>query len=516
MNTKFELRDYQKECREIILNDDKNKLIWIATGGGKTIIFNTITIEAINSGERVLIIVPSIEILTQVKENLFLLKPALNLSVIQGKNRDTTGDVVIATRQTLSKKTNMKSGLMDELLENGTFKYIIIDEVHEAPKQIMSIYNHNKNSIFLGFTATPYNVRLDEVFPDGISYDARITYLMEEGYLCGCEVIRKITKTDITDVSIISEKRKDYATQELQDKINNDTRNNLIVNTILQVYNERKSIIVYCSGLEHVETLTKMLKLHNLNVDSIDGNTNKKKRADIIERFKSNKIRILVNCNVLTTGFDCPITDCIIFAAPTKSKTVYAQRLGRGLRPHPDKQNCLLIEFVDINNTFDTIQIQDVLNDDSLDISNIMKKDNLKCENTSKLYNLKSNIKIKNGIENYNWIKEDFGYILFLSRKEALIITRNTSGLYNVYITSKESGSLNFNNPSLKMSNIKSLDEAIDDSQKYIAQGNFKIDLSYLDKDDDENKTDLIQKRIISNVNIIKESFKSINYIPIS
>ena len=72
----------------------------------------------------------------------------------------------------------------------------------------------------------------------------------------------------------------------------------------------------------------------------------KKERGKIIEDFKSGKIRYIVNVGVLLVGFDYPEIDMIILARPTLSLSVYYQAIGRGVRLHEDKKDCLVVDLV--------------------------------------------------------------------------------------------------------------------------------------------------------------------------
>lgn len=532
----FVLRDYQSECKNVIFNDNRNKLIKVATGGGKTLLFNHVSVDAVKSGARILIIVPSEEILAQVRNNLLELKSDLNISIIQGPKKELHGDVVIATRQTLTSRYSLSIGLMENLLSRGVFKYVIVDEVHEAPNQIRKIYEYNKDSIFLGFTATPYNVRLDDIFTDGISYNANIPFLISNNYLCKCTVKRKTTNSDISHVSCLSKSKSEYITHELEKKINNSSRNKLVVDEILKIYNERKSIIVYCAGIEHVKTITEMLKEYDLSVESIDSTIKSKhQRKEIIDRFRNNDTKILVNCNILTTGFDSPVTDCIVFAAPTKSKTRYVQRLGRGLRIYPGKKNCLLIEFVDANDYFDSINVSDIMNEE-LYTENYVKKStndikfdfnkdsyiykdknfyNYNSYNYNKSYDLESYIEINNGITNYNWIKESFGYVLFLNKKDALVIIKNIYNSFDIYLFTKDLATGIYSYPKLKVNNIDNLDGAKAACENYVLHNTIQLDMSLIDKDNPVCLTNSNLTKINFNIKKLKDALKYINYTSI-
>jgi len=72
-----------------------------------------------------------------------------------------------------------------------------------------------------------------------------------------------------------------------------------------------------------------------------------KDRENVLKDFKNNKIQAVASCGVLTEGFDEPQVNCIVMARPTKSKTLYTQSVGRGLRIFPTKEDCLVLDFAD-------------------------------------------------------------------------------------------------------------------------------------------------------------------------
>ena len=68
------------------------------------------------------------------------------------------------------------------------------------------------------------------------------------------------------------------------------------------------------------------------NSEHIDGSTRKERRTEIINKFRENKISILCNFGVLSTGFDAPKIDVVFISRPTMSIVLYSQMIGRGLR----------------------------------------------------------------------------------------------------------------------------------------------------------------------------------------
>src|SRR6185369_10554713 len=95
------------------------------------------------------------------------------------------------------------------------------------------------------------------------------------------------------------------------------------------------------------------------------GATEKKKRAEILERFAHGRTAVVCNCGVLTEGFDDPGVEVVIMGRPTKSRSLYSQMVGRSTRPLPGvvdgpetaeerraaiaasaKPSCLVVDFV--------------------------------------------------------------------------------------------------------------------------------------------------------------------------
>ncbi|VTP64948.1 type I restriction enzyme EcoKI subunit R [Serratia rubidaea] len=72
----------------------------------------------------------------------------------------------------------------------------------------------------------------------------------------------------------------------------------------------------------------------------------RRRSADaLIEAFKQQQLRYLVNVAVLTTGFDAPHVDLIAILRPTESVSLYQQIVGRGLRLAPGKEDCLILDY---------------------------------------------------------------------------------------------------------------------------------------------------------------------------
>jgi type I site-specific restriction endonuclease len=97
-------------------------------------------------------------------------------------------------------------------------------------------------------------------------------------------------------------------------------------------------------------------------VRALDGTTPRDHRKDLIAGFRNGSIQFLINCAVLTEGFDAPETACVAVARPTKSRSLYAQMIGRGTRIAEGKEDLLILDFVGNSGLHKLVTPLDVLN----------------------------------------------------------------------------------------------------------------------------------------------------------
>jgi superfamily II DNA or RNA helicase len=150
----------------------------------------------------------------------------------------------------------------------------------------------------------------------------------------------------------------DFAASSLAAVVNTSNRNELIVKEYIHLANGEKTIC-FCVNIDHCEALTKEFQKNNINAVSVHGKISRGEREKIIRNFKEGEITILVNCYLLTEGFDEPSVTCLLLARPTMSKVLYMQMIGRGSRIFPGKTICKVIEFTD--NNYDVSNIEEII-----------------------------------------------------------------------------------------------------------------------------------------------------------
>lgn len=343
----MQLRKYQIECIEKIqeMNSNDKKIVYIATGGGKTVIIASLAKECKG---RVLIIVGQTELREQTIDKLKkVCGDEVSVGSVQANLNEYDKKIIVSTRQSL---THPGSKRIRKLLENGEFDIIMIDECHQAVSQVKKIIDilGNNNCKIIGFSATPFNPELKKIF-NGFVYKKDILSLINEHYLCEPRCYRINSQTDISNVKTVGG---EFVQNQLEEVIDNKERNILIVKSYKEYASDRKHCIVFATGIEHARNLAECFNINGIKAKSIDSTLNKDERSEILKEFKEGQFPVLVNVAILTTGFDFEALDCIIMARPTESKALYIQCIGRGLRIFEGKQDCLVLDIVDNSNKF--------------------------------------------------------------------------------------------------------------------------------------------------------------------
>jgi superfamily II DNA or RNA helicase len=351
------LRNYQEEAIESILMLKKGEigLISLPTGAGKGILIASL---ASKIKSRSLIIVPSKELREDMIYKLKQIDENIDVGSVQANLNEVRNKIIICTRQSL---THKKSTRIQQMKEYGEFELIFMDECHQAINQLELILNqiNTTDAKIVGMTATPFNKDMIKIFPN-ITYSKDILWMIENKYLCEPKAYTIETSTDITHVNTVAG---EFNQGQLEDAINNTERNDLIVKGYLEYAKDRKHCLVFCGGIDHSRDLCEEFNNQGIPCGTVDSTLSKDEREKVLSDFKHGIIKVITNVGVLSTGYDFPAIDTIIFATPTKSKIKFVQCLGRGLRLFNNKENCLVLDFKDVvgrHNLMDLGSIFDV------------------------------------------------------------------------------------------------------------------------------------------------------------
>jgi DNA repair protein RadD len=145
-------------------------------------------------------------------------------------------------------------------------------------------------------------------------------------------LISKATATAL-DTTGVAKRGGEFVAGELQAAVDKADLNRGIVDDIMRYGHDRRSWLVFAAGVEHAHHLRDEIRRRGIAAEVVHGETPTHERRRVIEAFKSQQLRAVVNCGILTTGFNHPAVDLIAAARPTESTGLYVQLAGRGTRP---------------------------------------------------------------------------------------------------------------------------------------------------------------------------------------
>jgi len=342
----FKLRDYQREALTSVItsfNAGINKqLIVLPTGSGKTVIIAAILDHF---KKKSLVISHRKEIINQTIKTIGSYTKS-EVGSFHGDKKDLSKNYVVGSIQSCSSLTSSGKLLSQD------FEVLIIDEAHHScAKSYRGLINNHgfdtdKNKLLIGVTATPdlsNGNSLGEVY-DKISYCRQITYMIENNHLSDIYGRKIRTSFNLDGVAI---KNGDYEKRSLSEVINKNSRNKIIVEKYKEYVKDSGKALTFCSSIDHAKKLSKAFADGGITSSPIYGYMKLKDRVRILKDFRDGKIEVLNSVSILIEGFDMPSINTIVMARPTKSKSLYIQMAGRGLRKYTDKKRCLVLDFID-------------------------------------------------------------------------------------------------------------------------------------------------------------------------
>lgn len=187
-----------------------------------------------------------------------------------------------------------------------------------------------------------------------------ITYFQKRRILSKLQVQRLTYQTTFSEAElrklnrVIQEmdfENTDYTSDQLKILATNADRNRVIMQRLKELNSAGIPTIVFACSVNHAKMLSAMLTLENIPNSLVLGELDPVTRKRAIDAFRdrTNEVNIIINYEVLTTGFDSKNIRCVFITRPTKSVVLYSQMLGRGLRGPMmgGNEECLLIDVDD-------------------------------------------------------------------------------------------------------------------------------------------------------------------------
>ena len=339
----YELRQYQKDILNklwLSLKQHNKVLVSAPTGSGKTVMASALIDELVKRGHKVAFIVDRVELVKQSRDTF----GAEKVSIIKAEmEKDYNPDKpiqLIMIQTFYARKENLPDFEID---------YVLIDEVHQnwnggRIREFLRIYDNAK---VIGLSATPIDERgfLLEGFEDYIDL-IQIPDLIKLGYLA--KPICYMPESCVYDLSDVKVNKFDYDIQELDDLLCDLDKVGNIVKEWEKLAKNKKTII-FANSIRHAEMLNDEFLQKGYEPLLIHSKLSEHELKNARKELRSADI--IINCAILTAGFDKPDIECVVMATCTKVLRKAIQCLGRGLRVTPTKKECI---FIDCGNIFNT------------------------------------------------------------------------------------------------------------------------------------------------------------------
>ncbi|MFA6263715.1 MAG: DEAD/DEAH box helicase [Candidatus Babeliales bacterium] len=340
------LRNYQHEAVTAVQLELKNgvrrQLMVLPTASGKTVIMAAV---ARQFNRRTLILEHRHELIQQTAKTLKRYWPKVSIGICQGEKNDYTAQVVVGSVQSCMQPKRL------EQLKSQNFEILMIDETHHAVAASYKLiidalgFGAGTEKLLLGVTAVPERSdgkQLGTIF-DKVIYSRSIGDLITPGFLSPVIGRKVLTRELIKGVKTYVG---DFETSSLSRAINTPNRNKLIVESY-KTYASGRKAICFCADVKHCHDVAAEFNSQGVKAAAVWGRMLDKQRKKVLNDLRKGRADVVISCGVLTEGFDEPSINSILVARPTKSRSLYIQMAGRGLRTHPGKTNCLVIDFTD-------------------------------------------------------------------------------------------------------------------------------------------------------------------------
>jgi superfamily II DNA or RNA helicase len=346
-------QDPDEDGPEVALDDDQldeapddpnaHKRFWFehATGAGKTVAAMGF-VDASRTGG-VLILTHRRNLVDQfhgeLKDRGYAkrITPAL----LRGKD-DANGPVTVETYQWFVRN----AGKISE-----AYSIVICDEAHTAlGEKTSAAIRAWTGPIFIGMTATGALIarHVTDLFPTQTSrFD--LAQAARRGVISPLRCVRIPPGPGVRTIAKVPLRRGEVDTefdQEMLAELLDQGPFNFAAADLYKTRFNGVPGVVYAAGVKHAYNLAAAFREQGLKAMAVSGETRKRELAEILARYERGDIDVLINAQLLAEGWNSPRATVCMHLAPTASKRIYQQRVGRVTRRNPGKEAGIVVDFV--------------------------------------------------------------------------------------------------------------------------------------------------------------------------
>lgn len=229
-------------------------------------------------------------------------------------------------------------------LSRDAYHLVICDEAHTAlgEKTSAAIRSFHE-PVYIGMTATEQLIakQVSDVFPASVD-DLPLTDAARRGLIAPLRNLRVPPVAAINSVPIVGG---DFDQEALAKALDHQALNQAAASLYRDRFDNTPGI-VYAAGVEHAYNLAQEFRAAGIKAEAVSGRTPPVKLAETLAAYERGEINVLINAQLLAEGWNSPRATVCMHLAPTASRRVYQQRVGRIMRMHPRKEAGIVVDFV--------------------------------------------------------------------------------------------------------------------------------------------------------------------------
>jgi superfamily II DNA or RNA helicase len=224
------------------------------------------------------------------------------------------------------------------------YQLVICDEAHTAlGEKTSAAIRQFSEPIYIGMTATEELIakQVSDVFPASVD-DLPLADAARRGLIAPLRNLRVPPVAAINSVPIVSG---DFEERALAAALDHEALNMAAATLYRERFGDSPGI-VYAAGVDHAYNLATAFRAAGVKAEAVSGRTPPVRLAAILAAYERGEIDVLINAMLLAEGWNSPRATVVMHLAPTASKRVYQQRIGRIMRIHPRKEAGIVVDFV--------------------------------------------------------------------------------------------------------------------------------------------------------------------------
>jgi ribonuclease E len=229
-------------------------------------------------------------------------------------------------------------------IDRDAYQLVICDEAHTAlGEKTSAAIRSFPEPIFIGMTATEQLIakQVSDVFPASVD-DLPLQDAARRGLIAPLRDLRVPPVAAINSVPIVGG---DFDQEILAKTLDHQALNQAAASLYRDRFDNTPGI-VYAAGIDHAYNLATEFRAAGLKAEAVSGRTPPVRLAETLAAYERGEINVLINAQLLAEGWNSPRATVCMHLAPTASRRVYQQRIGRIMRLHPRKEAGIVVDFV--------------------------------------------------------------------------------------------------------------------------------------------------------------------------